>query len=345
MGRVADVAQQQPCPLFRRSRGQPALPLRIGGSRAGERSVIAQTLSGAARTYRASCATIGFLESDRPDGPRAGDAYGDKGITRAGDALRALRHERDRKSTRVARSNWRGAHSAGLDRCSDPRLGLGCAGLRCKRPAVRPVILIGCSSIPSTTQVHAASRRRTIHSSRSARRYRQCFPILNAGAPPPAQVEDSRVAELEQLGDLVRLEDAELRHYVDRGFCGHCKREGRGGGLLVRYCPGDGESRSAYVKTPCDTRARNRSSACSVLRRSRRGGWRRRGRRPHRRATRPGRRRERCAHLLDERHELCQPLGVQPAGSLPTLEPCCDCRPVSLGGSRDLRFAHGDAFS
>ena len=42
-------------------------------------------------------------------------------------------------------------------------------------------------------------------------------------------------------------------------------------------------------------RARSRSSACSVLRRSRRGGWRRRGRRLRRRATRPGRRRERRA--------------------------------------------------
>jgi hypothetical protein len=39
------------------------------------------------------------------------------------------------------------------------------------------------------------------------------------------------VAELEQMGDLVGLEDAEFRHYVDRGFSGHCKREGTRRGL------------------------------------------------------------------------------------------------------------------
>jgi hypothetical protein len=37
-------------------------------------------LSGAARSNRASRATIAFLESDRPDGSGAGDRLGDLGV-------------------------------------------------------------------------------------------------------------------------------------------------------------------------------------------------------------------------------------------------------------------------
>ena len=40
-------------------------------------------LSGAAAPNRAGRATIAFLESDRPDAPRAGDAYGDLPIAPA----------------------------------------------------------------------------------------------------------------------------------------------------------------------------------------------------------------------------------------------------------------------
>jgi hypothetical protein len=39
-------------------------------------------LSGAAPLNRASRATIAFLKSDRPDAPRAGDAFGDRVIVR-----------------------------------------------------------------------------------------------------------------------------------------------------------------------------------------------------------------------------------------------------------------------
>ena len=43
-------------------------------------------LSGASPPNRASCATIAFLESDRPDVPRAGDAYGDIPLPGSGRA-------------------------------------------------------------------------------------------------------------------------------------------------------------------------------------------------------------------------------------------------------------------
>jgi len=45
--------------------------------------VLSPKLSGAAAPNRASRATIAFLESDRPDAPRAGDAYGDLPIAPA----------------------------------------------------------------------------------------------------------------------------------------------------------------------------------------------------------------------------------------------------------------------
>jgi hypothetical protein len=43
---------------------------------------VSPKLSGAAPPNRARRATIAFLESDRPDAPRAGDAYGDVRIAR-----------------------------------------------------------------------------------------------------------------------------------------------------------------------------------------------------------------------------------------------------------------------
>ena len=49
-------------------------------------------LSGAAAPSRATGATIAFPESDRPRWARAGDAYGDQGITRAGDPGRVQCH-------------------------------------------------------------------------------------------------------------------------------------------------------------------------------------------------------------------------------------------------------------
>ena len=101
-----------------------------------------------------------------------------------------------------------------------------------ERPAVRPVILIGCSSNPvyDTSSPGVAPTHDPLLEVGAA--VAPVLPDLERGQhASPAQVEDSRVAELEQLGDLVRLEDAELRHYVDRGFCGHCKREGTRRGL------------------------------------------------------------------------------------------------------------------
>ena len=47
-------------------------------------------LSRAVLRNRATCATIAFPESDRPDGPRAGDAYGDEGAVRIGTGRRCL---------------------------------------------------------------------------------------------------------------------------------------------------------------------------------------------------------------------------------------------------------------
>jgi hypothetical protein len=41
-------------------------------------------LSGAVPPNRASRATFAFLESNRPDAPRAGDAYGDEAFVRVG---------------------------------------------------------------------------------------------------------------------------------------------------------------------------------------------------------------------------------------------------------------------
>jgi hypothetical protein len=63
-------------------------------------------LSGAVLRNRAAGATSAFLESDRPDGPRADDAYGDAGVVRPGPppAWRRLlllvrNRQRDRRTT------------------------------------------------------------------------------------------------------------------------------------------------------------------------------------------------------------------------------------------------------
>jgi hypothetical protein len=45
----------------------------------------------------ATRATIAFLESDRPDRPRADDAHGDEVMARVGGAGRSLRRELDRR--------------------------------------------------------------------------------------------------------------------------------------------------------------------------------------------------------------------------------------------------------
>jgi len=45
--------------------------------------VLSPKLSSAVPLNCASRATIAFLESDRPDAPRAGDAYGDEAQARA----------------------------------------------------------------------------------------------------------------------------------------------------------------------------------------------------------------------------------------------------------------------
>jgi hypothetical protein len=47
-------------------------------------------LSSAAPPNRATGATIAFLESDRPEGPRASDAYGDEGGASAATADKRL---------------------------------------------------------------------------------------------------------------------------------------------------------------------------------------------------------------------------------------------------------------
>ena len=133
-----------------------------------------------------------------------------------------------------ARSKWRRERPDGSDQRSDLRLGLGRVGPATLQSGSRSVRSSSpdSSSIPSATQVHLASSWRTVHSSRSARRVAPMLPDLERRQhASSAQVEDSRVAELEQLGDLVRLEDPELRHYVGRGFSGHCKREGTRRGL------------------------------------------------------------------------------------------------------------------
>jgi hypothetical protein len=52
------------------------------------------------RRSQADGAMIAFLESDRPDAPRAGDAYGDKGMTRPGVSGGALRRDWDRRTAK-----------------------------------------------------------------------------------------------------------------------------------------------------------------------------------------------------------------------------------------------------
>ena len=69
--------------------------------------LVSPKLSGAGRPNRASCAAIASLESDRPDRPRAGDAYGDISHPRLGRGERsASRGEQPRGAgDRVARSS------------------------------------------------------------------------------------------------------------------------------------------------------------------------------------------------------------------------------------------------
>jgi hypothetical protein len=73
-------------------------------------------LSGAVPPNRTSRATIAFLESDRPGGPRAGDAYGDGVITRPAGSGRLLGHVCDRRGASGSRaSRYPRNHKAGRD--------------------------------------------------------------------------------------------------------------------------------------------------------------------------------------------------------------------------------------
>ena len=56
------------------------LPMQMPVARSSAALARSPELSDAAPPNRASRATIAFLESDRPDAPRAGDAYGDASI-------------------------------------------------------------------------------------------------------------------------------------------------------------------------------------------------------------------------------------------------------------------------
>ena len=60
-------------------------------SKLGATVAIAQTQQHGSAEH-ATRATIAFRESDRPDGPRAGDAYGDEGVAKALIGGRSQRH-------------------------------------------------------------------------------------------------------------------------------------------------------------------------------------------------------------------------------------------------------------
>jgi len=99
-----------------------------------------------------------------------------------------------------------------------------------------------------------------------------------------------------------------------------------------------------HVKTPVTARARNRSPACASCGDLVEGVG---AVEEVDHAVEPpsqGVAANVARHLPSERDELCQPLCMQPAGSLATLELCPDCRPVGPGRSRDLRFGHRHVF-
>jgi hypothetical protein len=65
------------------------LPMQMPVARSSAALARSPELSDAPPPNRASRATIAFLESDRPDAPRAGDAYGDIWIARVGPVITA----------------------------------------------------------------------------------------------------------------------------------------------------------------------------------------------------------------------------------------------------------------